>query len=353
MNSSAVADVLLRFRQRVRLRLRRAWERSLRSTHEHEGSIDKVPAYIYPGQGSQSVGMGAALAAASTEAAAVWQTADEALGESISQLAWEGPAEQLDLTVNAQPALLAASIAAQGALEKRLGDEISPFGPPSYYAGHSMGQYSAMVAAGVLDLADAVRLVRERGRLMQASSQNGAMAAIIGLPDEKNDELLAVGAAEGVITMANRNSPGQIVISGERPAVEAAAAAAKGLGARRGMVLPVSVAAHSPLMAEAAEGMRQALADITFKAPTAPLLANADAILLTDGEACRDELIDHLTRGVDWVTAVETMAAAGTDTFVEVGPGKVLTGLVRRIDKDATTNAIDDITPERGLELPA
>ena len=312
-----------------------------------------MPAYIYPGQGSQSVGMGKALADVSAEAVAVWQEADEALGDSISQLAWEGPAEQLDLTVNAQPALLAASVAAQRAVEAALGGQTSAYGPPSYFAGHSMGQYSAMVAAGVLDLADAVRLVRVRGQLMQASSGDGAMAAVIGLPDDKNEELIAIGAAEGIITIANRNSPGQVVISGQRAAVEAAAAAAKGLGARRGKVLPVSVAAHSPLMAQAAEGMRQALADITFKTPTAPLLANADAIVLSDGEACRDELIDHLTRGVDWVTAVETMVAAGTDTFVEVGPGKVLTGLVRRIDKNVTTIAIDDITTEGGLQLPA
>ena len=312
-----------------------------------------MPAYIYPGQGSQSVGMGKSLADASPEAAAVWQEADEALGEPISRLAWEGPAEELDQTVNAQPALLAASIAAQRALEATLDGASNDYGPPSYFAGHSMGQSSAMVAAGVVELADAMRLVRERGRLMQASSGDGAMAASIGLPDEKNDERIAIGAAEGIITLANRNSPGQIVISGQRVAVEAAAAAAKGLGARRGLVLPVSVAAHSPLMAEAADGMRRALAEVTFKAPTAPLLANADAIVLSDGEACRDELIDHLTRGVDWVTAVETMAASGTDNFVEVGPGMVLTGLVRRIDKDATTIAIDDITTERGLELPA
>ncbi len=144
-----------------------------------------MPAYIYPGQGSQSVGMGKVLADVSPEAAAVWQEADEALGESISRLAWEGPAEELDQTVNAQPALLAASIAAQRALEARLAGGVSAFGPPSYFAGHSMGQYSAMVAAGVLDLADAVRLVRLRGQLMQASSGDGAMAAIIGLPDEQ------------------------------------------------------------------------------------------------------------------------------------------------------------------------
>lgn len=312
-----------------------------------------MPAYIYPGQGSQAIGMGKALADVSPAAAAIWQEADEALGEPISGLAWEGPAQELDLTVNAQPALLAASIAAQRALEASLEAGTSALGPPSYFAGHSMGQYSAMVAAGVLELADALRLVRVRGQLMQASSDDGAMAAVIGLPDERNDELIAIGAAEGTITLANRNSPGQIVISGERAAVEAAVAAAKGLGARRALVLPVSVAAHSPLMAKAAEGMRQALADITFSNPTAPLLANADAIVLSDGEACRDELIDHLTRGVDWVTAVETMVAAGTDTFVEVGPGKVLTGLVRRIDKNVTTVAIDDITSEGGLQPPA
>ena len=310
-----------------------------------------APAFIFPGQGSQSVAMGQALATASGEAAAVWQQADEALGESISSLAWQGPADQLDQTVNAQPALLAASIAAHRALLAAAGG--TDLERPAYHAGHSMGQYSAMVAAGVIELDDAVRLVRERGRLMQASSENGAMAAVIGLPDERIDELLAIGAAEGVITVANRNSPGQIVISGERPAVEAAAGAAKGLGARRGLVLPVSVAAHSPLMADAAEGMRTALADVTFSDPVAPLLANADPIPLTDGEACRDELIDHLTRGVDWVSAVEHMASAGVDTFIEVGPGKVLTGLVRRIAPEATTIAIDDITTEGGLELPA
>ena len=216
-----------------------------------------------------------------------------------------------------------------------------------------MGQYSAMVAAGVLDLADALRLVRERGRLMQASSGDGAMAAIIGLPEERIDELVSIGAAAGILTVANRNSPGQIVISGQRAAVEAAAAAARDLGARRGMVLPVSVAAHSPLMAEAAAGMRRALADVAFGDPRAPLLANADASLLTDGEACREELVDHLTRGVDWVRAVEHMAGSGADIFIEIGPGKVLTGLVRRIAAEARTIAIDDITTERGLELPA
>jgi [acyl-carrier-protein] S-malonyltransferase len=311
-----------------------------------------VPAYIYPGQGSQSVGMGKALAEASAAAAAVWRAADDALGEPISRLAWEGPAEDLDRTVNAQPALLAASIAAQRALEAATASRPSSLAPPAFFAGHSMGQYSAMVAAGVLDLGDALRLVRERGRLMQASSGDGAMAAVIGLPDERLDDLVAAGSAHGILTVANRNSPGQVVISGERAAVEAAAGAAKGLGARLAKVLPVSVAAHSPLMAEAASGMRQALAPITFRDPIAPLLANADATLLTTGEACRAELIDHLTRGVDWVSAVAAMTGAGVRTFVEVGPGKVLAGLVKRIDSDVTVIAIDDITTEGGLVLP-
>ncbi len=311
-----------------------------------------MPAYLYPGQGSQSVGMGKALADASPEAAAVWHTADEALGEPISRLAWEGPAEVLDQTVNAQPALLAASIAAQRALDVVTAGGPSPLAAPSFFAGHSMGQYSAMVAAGVLDLGDALRLVRERGRLMQASSGDGAMAAVIGLPDERLDDLVAAGAAQGILTVANRNSPGQVVISGQRAAVEAAAGAAKGLGARLAKVLPVSVAAHSPLMAEAAAGMQQALAPIRFRDPLAPLLANADATLLTTGEACRAELIDHLTRGVDWVAAIGAMTGAGVRTFVEVGPGKVLSGLVKRIDSDATIIAIDDLTTEGGLVLP-
>ena len=312
-----------------------------------------MPAYIYPGQGSQSVGMGRALADASAPAAAVWQDADEALGEPISRLAWEGPAEVLDRTVNAQPALLAASIAALRALDVTMAASGSWLASPRFHAGHSMGQYSAMVAAGVLDLGDALRLVRERGRLMQASSGDGAMAAVIGLPDDRLEDLVAAGSSYGILTVANRNSPGQVVISGQRAAVEAAVSAAKGLGARLAKLLPVSVAAHSPLMAEAAAGMRAALAPVAFHDPHAPLLANADAAPLTTGEACRAELIEHLTRGVDWVAAVAAMSGAGVRTYVEVGPGKVLAGLVKRIDTEATIIAIDDITTEGGLVLPA
>ncbi len=311
-------------------------------------------AFVFPGQGSQAVGMGRALAGASPAAAAVFAAADDALGQPLSRLAWEGPADELDLTVNAQPALLAASIAFLRALEERRAAAGLPALAPAFAAGHSMGQYSAFVAAGVVSLADGIRLVRERGRLMQASGAGhpGAMAAIIGLPDEHLEDLVAAGAAHGTFGVANRNSPGQVVVSGVRPAVEAAAAAARGLGAKRAVVLPVSVAAHSPLMADAAAGMRAVLADVAFADPRVPLLANADATPLTTAEACRAELVDHLTTGVDWIAAVRAMAAAGVTGFVEVGPGRVLSGLVRRIVPDAETLPLDDPNAPGGLADP-
>jgi len=296
--------------------------------------------------------MGRLLSNHSPAAAAVFAEADAALDLPISRLAWEGPAQSLDLTVNAQPALLASSIATLRALEAAWVDADVEPQAPAYYAGHSMGQYSAMVAADVLSLADGLRLVRERGRLMQASARDGAMAAVIGLDDARLPELVAAGEAAGIFTIANRNSPGQVVVSGERAAVEAAAEAAKGLGAKRAIVLAVSVAAHSPLMQSAAEGMGSALEGVTFHDPSSPLLANADARLLTTGADCRAELVEHLTRGVDWIRAVETMASQGVDTFVEVGPGKVLTGLIKRIAPDAEAIATDDATAPFGLRVP-
>ena len=311
-------------------------------------------ALVFPGQGSQVVGMGSALAATSPAAAAVFAEADAALGEPLSRLTWDGPADELDLTVNAQPALLAASIAFLRAMEERRAASGRPPLAPAFAAGHSMGQYSALVAAGVVSLSDGMRLVRERGRLMQASGEGspGAMAAIIGLPEERLPDLVAAGSAHGTFGIANRNSPGQVVVSGVRPAVEAAAAAAKGLGARRALVLPVSVAAHSPLMANAAAGMRTVLAEVAFHDPSIPLLANADVRPLTTGDACRAELVDHLTTGVDWIAAVEAMRVAGVTRFVEVGPGRVLSGLIRRIAPDAETVALDDPGAPGGLADP-
>jgi [acyl-carrier-protein] S-malonyltransferase len=313
-------------------------------------------AYVFPGQGSQSVGMGHAVAEVSPGAAAVFEAADLALGESITRVAWDGPAERLDLTEYAQPALLATSIAILAAMRERWAAAGLAEPRPRFAAGHSMGQYSALVAAGALDIGDGVRLVRERGRLMQASGggRDGAMAALIGLDDARLPELVSAASAHGTFVVANRNAPGQVVVSGDRVAIEAGAEIARTLGAKRAIVLPVSVAAHSPLMAAAAEGMRAALADVAFHDPDPSLLANADAHEITTADGCRAELIEHLTAGVDWVGAVGRMRAAGVDTFIEVGPGKVLTGLIRRIAPDAEVIAADDpASAERLLGLAA
>jgi [acyl-carrier-protein] S-malonyltransferase len=311
-------------------------------------------AFVFPGQGSQSVGMGRALAESSPAAAAVFAAADAALEEPISRLAWDGPAERLDLTENAQPALLATSIAYLAALGERWAALGLDAPEPACFAGHSMGQFSAMVAAGVIELDDGVRLVRERGRLMQSSGtgREGRMAAIIGLDDARLPELVERAGVHGVFGIANRNSPGQVVVSGERAAIEAAVAIAREMGAKRAIELPVSVAAHSPLMAEAAEGMRLVLAAVPFHDPVAPLLANRDARPLTTGDAARDELVEHLTAGVDWVRAIETLSDQGVTTFIEIGPGRVLTGLIKRIVPDAVAIATDAPNAPGGLAVP-
>jgi [acyl-carrier-protein] S-malonyltransferase len=311
-------------------------------------------AFVFPGQGSQSVGMAQALVASSPAAAAVVAAADAALDQPISRLIWEGPAEDLDRTENAQPALLAASIAYLAAVRERW--QALGIAEPqvAFAAGHSMGQYSAFVAAGVISLEDGIRLVRERGRLMQGSGagRDGAMAAILGLDDGQLPALVDRASAHGTFGVANRNAPGQVVVSGERAAIEAAAEIARELGARKAIVLPVSVAAHSPLMAEAAEGMRRVLADVEFRDPTIPLLANADARDITTADGARAELVEHLTAGVDWVAAVERMTAAGVDTFIEVGPGRVLTGLIKRIAPEAAAIPLDDASSPDRLAVP-
>jgi [acyl-carrier-protein] S-malonyltransferase len=311
-------------------------------------------AYVFPGQGSQSVGMGEALAAGSQAAAAVFVAADAALGTPISGLAWHGPADELDRTENAQPALLATSMAYLAAVREQWAALGIGEPPIAFAAGHSMGQYSALVAANVISLADGVRLVRERGRLMQASGagRDGAMAAILGLDDAQLPVLVERASAEGTFGIANRNAPGQVVVSGERAAIDAGAAIARELGARKAIILPVSVAAHSSLMAEAADGMRRVLADVEFSDPSIPLLANADAHLITTADGARSELVDHLTAGVDWVAAIERMTGAGVDMFIEVGPGRVLTGLIKRIAPDATTIPLDDPGSPDRLAVP-
>jgi [acyl-carrier-protein] S-malonyltransferase len=310
-------------------------------------------AFVFPGQGSQAVGMGRALAAAHPSAAHVFARADAALDAPIAALAWEGPAEALDRTENAQPALLATSIAYLEVLRERWaasGVDVAP----AFAAGHSMGQYTALVAAGAISLADGVRLVRERGRVMQASGSGrpGAMAAILGLDEDRLPDLVSGASVHGIVAIANRNAPGQVVVSGERAAIEAAAELARGIGARKAVILPVSVAAHSPLMADAAEAMRSVLASVEFADPRIPLLANADARPITTAAGCRAELVEHLTTGVDWVAAVERMAAQGVTRFVEIGPGRVLTGLIKRIAPGTEALAVDDATADDRLADP-
>jgi [acyl-carrier-protein] S-malonyltransferase len=311
-------------------------------------------AFVFPGQGSQAVGMGQALADASPAAADIFARADVALGDPISALAWDGPAETLDRTENAQPALLATSMAYLAALRERWAALGVDPGDAAFAAGHSMGQYSAFVAAGVISLADGIRLVRERGRLMQASGagRDGAMAAIIGLDEARLPELVAAAGHHGTFGVANRNAPGQVVVSGERAAIDAAADIAKELGARKTVVLPVSVAAHSPLMADAAAAMADVVASVDFADPAIPLLANADGRPIDTAEGARAELVEHLTKGVDWVAAVELMAASGVTTFVEVGPGRVLTGLIKRINPDVESVALDDAAAADRLTVP-
>ncbi|HZM72700.1 MAG TPA: ACP S-malonyltransferase [Candidatus Polarisedimenticolia bacterium] len=311
-------------------------------------------AFVFPGQGSQAVGMGAALAAASPAAAAVFEAADTALGEPLSRLAWEGPEEDLNRTEQAQPALLATSIAYLEALRERTASLGVAMPAPRFAAGHSMGQYSALVASGAISLADGIRLVRERGRLMQASGsgRDGAMAALIGLDDAALPDLVARASVYGTFGVANRNAPGQVVVSGERRAIEAGAEISKALGAKRAIVLPVSVAAHSPLMAEAATAMRAVVDAVEFNNPDPPLLANADATPITTADGARNELVEHLTTGVDWVRAVESMVAAGVTTFIEIGPGRVLTGLIKRIAPEAEALALDDPSAPDRLAVP-
>lgn len=306
-----------------------------------------VTSWIFPGQGSQSVGMGAEAFATSPAARAVLGEAEAALGSPLGDLIANGPSEALERTDRAQPAILVVSIALLAAARERAAAQGAVLDTPVRIAGHSAGQYAAAVAAGAIELVDAVRLARRRGELMQASTgtRAGAMAAILGLPAEAEDGVVAAGAARGILVLANRNSPGQIVLSGEVDAIDAAISAAGDAGAKRAVRLPVSIASHSPLMEEAAAGMRLALDEVAVRDPRVPMLANADAAPITTADQLKAELSNHLTSGVDWIAAVGAMAGAGTTRFVEVGPGRVLSGLVKRIPqaRDAEVLGVDDL----------
>ena len=296
-------------------------------------------AFTFPGQGSQVVGMGKELADAFPEAQRVFEEVDEALGEKLSKLIWEGPEETLTLTANAQPALMAVSLAAFRALESR---GFGLTGKVDYVAGHSLGEYSALAAAGFVSIADAARLLRIRGNAMQAAVPpgEGAMAAIIGL-EQADVEAACAEAAEGsVCQIANDNGGGQLVISGAKAAVELAAKLCTDKGAKRALMLQVSAPFHSALMAPAAETMRAALAGVAKKAPVVPVVSNVSVEPTSDPDQIAARLVEQVTGRVRWRETVEWFGANGVTTLYEVGAGKVLSGLARRIDRDIAVSAI-------------
>jgi len=297
-------------------------------------------AFVFPGQGSQSVGMGKALAEAFPQAKAVFDEVDEALSQKLSTLMWEGPAEELTLTANTQPALMAVSLAAIRVLEAEAGLDLRKHA--AYVAGHSLGEYSALAAAGSLSIADTARLLRIRGNAMQSAVPvgQGAMAALLGLEYDAALEVAREAAQGEVCDAANDNGGAQVVVSGHKAAVERAVAIAQTKGAKRAVMLAVSAPFHCALMQPAADAMREALAKVTVNAPAVPVVANVEAAPITDPAAIRDALVRQVTGTVRWRESVAFMAAQGVESFYEVGAGKVLTGLVKRIASGATGTAI-------------
>jgi [acyl-carrier-protein] S-malonyltransferase len=301
-------------------------------------------AFVFPGQGSQAVGMGKALAEAFTPARAVFEEVDAALGEKLSAVMWAGPADKLTLTENAQPALMAVSVAVMRVLEAEAGIDLSR--DAKFVAGHSLGEYSALAAAGAFSVTDAARLLRIRGRAMQRAVPvgTGAMAALLGLELEVAAAVAAEAAQGEICQAANDNGGGQVVVSGHKSAVERAVEIAKAKGARRAMMLQVSAPFHCALMQPAADAMSEALAKTNVKRPLVPVVANVRAQPISDPAEIVKSLVAQVTGTVRWRECVTTMAAAGVTTFYEIGAGKVLTGLLKRIAEGATGTAIG--TPE-------
>jgi [acyl-carrier-protein] S-malonyltransferase len=298
-------------------------------------------AFVFPGQGSQAVGMGAELAAAFATARDVFHEVDEALKQNLSKLMREGPESELVLTENAQPALMAVSVAVVRMIEKDGGKALS--GLASHVAGHSLGEYSALVAAGALQLSDAARLLKLRGQSMQKAVPvgEGAMAALLGIELEPAEEACKEAAQGEVVTVANDNGGGQVVVSGHKAAVERTIEAAKSRGAKRGMLLPVSAPFHCPLMQPAADAMQEALEKVTLSTPRLPLVANVLASEVTNPADIKQRLVEQVIAMVRWRESVLCMKSAGVDTLVECGTGKVLSGLVRRIDREMTGIALN------------
>ncbi|WP_420348705.1 ACP S-malonyltransferase [Pelagibius sp.] len=290
-------------------------------------------AFVFPGQGSQAVGMGQALADAFPVARHTFEEVDDALEQRLSRLMFEGPEEDLRLTANAQPALMAASLAAVRVLEAEGGKPLAE--RAAFVAGHSLGEYSALAAAGSLDLGDAARLLRRRGAAMQEAVPvgEGAMAALLGLDLEPAQEIAEAAAEDQICAAANDNAPGQVVLSGHAEAIDRAMALAKERGAKRAVLLPVSAPFHCPLMAPAAGVMADALAAVTVRMPAVPLIANVTAGRLSDPDEIRSKLVEQVTGMVRWRESVAFMVSAGVDKTVELGAGKVLSGLSKRIDR--------------------
>ena len=303
-------------------------------------------AFIFPGQGSQAVGMGKALADAFGAARLVFEEVDAALGETLTRVVWEGPAQTLTLTENAQPALMAVSLAAMRVLETEAGVDLAR--DARFVAGHSLGEYSALAAAGALSIADTARLLRIRGRAMQKAVPvgTGAMAALLGLDFEQAVTVAGEAARDQVCQAANDNGGGQVVVSGDKAAVERAVELAKARGAKRAMMLPVSAPFHCTLMQPAADAMAAALAGVTVKSPVVPVVANVLAKPIRDPADIVDALVAQVTGTVRWRDSIAFMADAGVTQFYEVGAGKVLSGLVRRVAEGASGVSIgtpDDV----------
>jgi [acyl-carrier-protein] S-malonyltransferase len=306
-------------------------------------------AFVFPGQGAQAVGMGRDLAEAYPAARAVFEEVDDALGQRLSRLTWEGDAAELTLTENAQPALMATSIAAMRTLEAE-GVAVTS---AAFVAGHSLGEYSALCAAGSLGLGDTARLLRLRGRAMQRAVPVGvgAMAALLGLAaaEAVAKEAAAESGGGEVCEAANDNDPAKVVVSGHRGAVERAVEVAKARGAKRALMLPVSAPFHCALMQPAADAMAEALAGVAIAAPAVPLVANVKAAAVSDPEEIRRLLVAQVTGRVRWRESVAWMAGQGVTEFVEVGAGKALSGMVRRIAKEAATRAVGTADEARAL----
>ena len=302
-------------------------------------------AYVFPGQGSQYVGMGRDLYDSFASAKAVFEEADEVLGFPLSRLCFEGPEDELRQTINAQPALVTTSLACLQAAREVGGSDGLPL--PAFVAGHSLGEYTALAVAGVLDMADAIYLARERGRLMYEAGQlnPGNMAAIIGL----DEALLAEVCRQSGTQMANINCPGQIVISGDTESLTQAMDLAKAKGANRALPLQVSGAFHTPLMQPAYDGMSAVIAGISFREPAIPIIGNTTAQPLTTAESIKEELLRQLCNCVQWQRSVEYMVANGVTTFIEIGPGRVLSGLIKRISREVTTQNVGEAGAVRSL----